>query len=550
MPLVNLQTDLKSLKFGKDKPGGGSSKQPYIQTPIPGNNDELPEKKLNATDFLLRGGIEAASDSATDVIRLTKYFTDFKSASGALFIAKQNSLSSIAVRTQASGNGTDMGLNEGTYTPLSTFAQAGIGFIGGHTDKQGLNLIQGITVYGPISRKGNSVINQVIGSPDGTGNRLVDLTTKHIGKFSSDKIFSYFGGPNSALGATKTNIKFATDNKGAVLKALSNESFTESYNQNQTGIKGSDTSREDSISNFNSPIGVSSKYVELNGGGKLISDGQIAYDTVDGGILAEVSKENGITWVNVDGTLPSPKLQNPTELFINPTGDGATSMYMSTTEEFVSGDLTSGDGVSWQQTLTNPYATGTKGTLATKKYVGRNDKTPNPTSEFKIPVNASLEYNTNAGIAGLPTSEFVVNTYEKNDGSWRPGLTNPYTTGIKGSLSDKQYKPKNYKLQNPQDLFEYSSLTPLKLFTSNNIGYKGLANDNIINGTTNWEINPSLKMPNVTGVKSLSTNKYVDVGSRKSSYGNSVDSFIKIKNITPASNKWEILSGKKNTITF
>ncbi len=35
MPLVNLATNLKSLKFGNDQPGGGSSNQPYVVTGIP-----------------------------------------------------------------------------------------------------------------------------------------------------------------------------------------------------------------------------------------------------------------------------------------------------------------------------------------------------------------------------------------------------------------------------------------------------------------------------------------------------------------------------------
>ena len=30
MPLVNLTTNLKSLRYGKDVPGGGSSRQPYV----------------------------------------------------------------------------------------------------------------------------------------------------------------------------------------------------------------------------------------------------------------------------------------------------------------------------------------------------------------------------------------------------------------------------------------------------------------------------------------------------------------------------------------
>ena len=34
MPLINLQTDLKSIKYGQDRPGGGDSGLPYIQTDI------------------------------------------------------------------------------------------------------------------------------------------------------------------------------------------------------------------------------------------------------------------------------------------------------------------------------------------------------------------------------------------------------------------------------------------------------------------------------------------------------------------------------------
>jgi len=38
MPLVDLKTDLTSLKFGNDRPGGGSSKQPFITKDIPGKD--------------------------------------------------------------------------------------------------------------------------------------------------------------------------------------------------------------------------------------------------------------------------------------------------------------------------------------------------------------------------------------------------------------------------------------------------------------------------------------------------------------------------------
>jgi hypothetical protein len=35
MALLDLKTDLKSLKYGRDTPGGGDSGQPYIQSNIP-----------------------------------------------------------------------------------------------------------------------------------------------------------------------------------------------------------------------------------------------------------------------------------------------------------------------------------------------------------------------------------------------------------------------------------------------------------------------------------------------------------------------------------
>ena len=135
MGLINLQTNLKSLRFGNDRVHSGNSGQPYIQSPIPeGDTSVLPSQ-----DFILRGGLYTARDSAEDVVRLGKYFTDLRNPSGLLFVAKQNLLSRTAVRTQAS---TGL-LNEGAYTPLSTLAQASVSAFGLHFNKQGLNPIPG-----------------------------------------------------------------------------------------------------------------------------------------------------------------------------------------------------------------------------------------------------------------------------------------------------------------------------------------------------------------------------------------------------------------------
>ena len=85
MGLINLKTDLKSLRYGNDRVNGGNSGQPYITTPIPDRIGPY----IGTTDFLLRGGINAVRDTAADVERLTKMFRDTKSPNGILFTVKQ-----------------------------------------------------------------------------------------------------------------------------------------------------------------------------------------------------------------------------------------------------------------------------------------------------------------------------------------------------------------------------------------------------------------------------------------------------------------------------
>lgn len=128
---------MKSYKFGKDRPGGGSSNQPYVKNPI-----QIDIKNPSFyNDFILRGGILAPIAAANDVIRLSKYFIDLQNPNGILFTAKQNLLSRIGTKTESSkGLGYAGGaLNEGIYTPLSTLAEAGIIWAGGHVNKQGLD---------------------------------------------------------------------------------------------------------------------------------------------------------------------------------------------------------------------------------------------------------------------------------------------------------------------------------------------------------------------------------------------------------------------------
>lgn len=236
MPLVDLKTDLKSLRFGNDRIGGGSSGQPYITNPIP---DGVSTLGILNNDFLLRGGITAVSNTETDVLRLDKMFASEKSPSGILFTAKQQLLSRTAVRNQTSGI-----LNEGIYTPLSTLAQAGVNAFGGHLNKQGINPF---ALTGPTSNNENLYdvkmrINQNDPSESVENNRLIQLKRNIAGldgakekvdgfKFKSGRtgifnddpiMMSYGGGPGSELGIGKTNIYFASSGR---FKTLSSPPF-------------------------------------------------------------------------------------------------------------------------------------------------------------------------------------------------------------------------------------------------------------------------------------------------------------------------------------
>ena len=205
MGLVNLTTNLKSLRYGKDQLGGGYSGQPYIKASIPEGFNDL---QTSNNDFILRGGALTARNSATDVLRLGKMFTDTKSPNGILFVAKQNLLSRTAVRTQAS---TGL-LNEGVYTPLSTLAEAGLVAFGTHVNKQGLNPFAETGAY---SNNSNLYGVKIKTTQPAAENRLVEIfNTKQNVANESINIRSYSGGPGSILGVGKTNIRFTDQRTG------------------------------------------------------------------------------------------------------------------------------------------------------------------------------------------------------------------------------------------------------------------------------------------------------------------------------------------------
>ena len=230
MALINLKTNLKSLKYGNDQFDGGSSNQPYIQTPIPENTGEY---GFLDSDFILRGGSKAVTDSLIDVKRLGKYFIDTKNPSGVLFVIKQNLLSRTAVRTQAS---TGL-LNEGIYTPLSTLIEAGGVAFGLHVNKQGLNPFNGIGSLRTYNEVVNPELGEAFSIKSIDKNRLILLAGSKITNTLSANplttnispnpinILTYGGGPDSIIGIGNTNIRFADQRTGLNNPELKNSGF-------------------------------------------------------------------------------------------------------------------------------------------------------------------------------------------------------------------------------------------------------------------------------------------------------------------------------------
>ena len=130
MPLIEMTSDLTSLKFGRDRRGGGDSGQPYFTKDIPGRLQSINfNSSFLGNDFLIRGGAASGTSILEDEQRLTRFLSSFKSPNGILFNTKQQLLSRQEPLTGAAPGRF--------YLPTNTLAQAAVNPIGIHFTKQG-----------------------------------------------------------------------------------------------------------------------------------------------------------------------------------------------------------------------------------------------------------------------------------------------------------------------------------------------------------------------------------------------------------------------------
>lgn len=252
MPLINFRTNLTSLRYGMDRPGGGDSGQPYVKFPIETASTPDPYAKYynsnrNSLDFPIRGGAisqlveggDPTISAAIDTDRIQKFFND--KPRGTAFIQKQTGLGLTNPRMQVPTALEFAGYNLNnvvlpvtqTYNSLNTIAQIRVSGTGAHFNRQGIaptiyeNQKQTYAYIAGDPRNNTESTNRLsilralklIGSTNfiinrGTSTGLgidPDLVDRLGISTIQNQLFNYTGGPGSVYGIGFTRIFRVTD---------------------------------------------------------------------------------------------------------------------------------------------------------------------------------------------------------------------------------------------------------------------------------------------------------------------------------------------------
>lgn len=224
MPLIQTyQTDLKSLRYGRDRPGGGSSKQPYHKVDYRKKFEQGTEDlaRTGGSDLYIRGGYLLPGRILADEERIGKWLI---SPEGLSWIGQQQVLSTVGARIYGGypaqvRAANRIRLNDGVYNPLSTLLAVAGNAIGTHPNKQGtdptgLSLL-GRPEYIKLVKGGITNTGTFDGISSIANNRLISLYRTKIADYEgsqSNELYNYIGGPQSEKGLQlKTRINAASD---------------------------------------------------------------------------------------------------------------------------------------------------------------------------------------------------------------------------------------------------------------------------------------------------------------------------------------------------
>lgn len=248
MPLIDLKTNLKSLKYGADQPGGGWSGQPFIQFPIEDKGTPvtiLDFYKGNRTnpDFPIRGGglkFDLGTQTFTlssqiDKSRIKKFFES--KPRGTAFLQKQIGLQLSNPKIET-GNSFQVvpnsniigGLLENTRiynNGINTLTQIGVQGTGTHLVRHGIFPIDLSSKYyrdivGAQNINNNSSTNRLLilqklklSTNAATAVVNINQANKLGISLNRNMIFNYLGGPNSVYGIGSTTVRRYEDTSKA-----------------------------------------------------------------------------------------------------------------------------------------------------------------------------------------------------------------------------------------------------------------------------------------------------------------------------------------------
>ncbi len=296
MPLIDLKTNLKNLRFGNDQPGYGSSGLPYIQTIMPDTPNAtgtfLPLFRPGSTgnlDYPIRGGLAAfplqaaqfqlGSQTVTlsnqlDRSRIRKFFED--APRGKAFLEKQVGLQLSNPKIET-GN-TLFGIPQAFPFPgiventriynngRNTLAQVGASGTGAHAIRHGL------VPFNPFQKQYYDIVNAQNVDNESKTNRLLILRnlkmTTSTNPFvnptnvpdinrvntlgislNRNLLFQYLGGPGSVYGIGSTTIKRVVDT--TKLRSVNAMSYDQLISQNPNFGKANPT-----LQDFRTQLGI------------------------------------------------------------------------------------------------------------------------------------------------------------------------------------------------------------------------------------------------------------------------------------------------------
>lgn len=209
MGLINLKTDLRTLKYKGDRLGYTNSNEPYIRNSLTQNYEETPGNDIfrAGADGIGRQGASVAAD--IDASRLSLFFNDAKNPRSGLFPLKQKLLS-------LQGPQTPYAPIRGTFRPENLILQAELNGTGTHLNSRGLlpfgNKFSGYenltkTFFSGDSNRLNILYTKKIANVNLKGGQILASNAFGINSLFSTSLFTYTGGARSPI----TNISRDTN---------------------------------------------------------------------------------------------------------------------------------------------------------------------------------------------------------------------------------------------------------------------------------------------------------------------------------------------------